>query len=176
MQSRHLEETMASITLKGNPCTTSGELPAVGARAPDFTLVDASLADRKLSEWQGQRKILSIVPSLDTPVCQASTRRFNQQAAGLDNTVVLVISADLPFAQKRFCAAEGLDGVHTLSMMRNRNFAKDYGILINDGPLGGLTARAVVVLDENDTVLHTQLVSEIAEEPDYDRALAALGG
>jgi len=167
---------MASITLKGNPCNTCGDLPGAGTQAPEFTLVDEALADRQLSEWRGKRKVISIVPSLDTPVCQVSTRRFNEQASSIANSVVLVVSADLPFAQKRFCAAEGIENVQTLSMMRNRNFAKDYGVLINDGPLGGLTARAVVVLDENDKVLHSELVGEIADEPDYDSALKALGG
>ena len=165
---------MATITLKGSPFTTSGELPAVGSAAPDFRLVDGKLGDVTLDSYSGQRKVISIVPSLDTPVCQSSTRSFNERAAALDNTVVLVVSADLPFAMGRFCEAEGIDKVHTLSMMRGKNFAKDYGVLISDGPLEGVTARAVVVLDENNSVLHSQLVTEVAEEPDYDAALAVL--
>lgn len=165
---------MATITLKGNPCNTIGELPAVGSAAPGFRLVDGSLEEVTLDAFAGKRKVLNIVPSLDTPVCATSARRFNEKAASLDNTVVLVISADLPFAQKRFCSTEGLNDVVPLSMMRSRNFAKDYGVLIVDGPLAGLCARAVVVVDENDRVSYTQQVAEIAEEPDYEKALAAL--
>jgi thiol peroxidase len=137
-------------------------------------LVDKDLNDVSLSKFAGKRKILSIVPSLDTPVCAQSTRVFNEKAASLPNTVVLVISADLPFAQARFCGGEGLDNVITLSSMRGRDFAKDYGVMITDYPLAGLMARAVIVADENDTVLYSQLVPEITQEPDYDAALAAL--
>jgi thiol peroxidase len=162
---------MAKITLKGTPYQTVGQLPSVGAPAPDFQLVDADLGDVRLGAFRGKKKILTINPSFDTPVCAAAARKFNEQAAALDNTVVLAISADLPFAQKRFCTAEGLDGVIALSMMRSKNFAKDYGVLIQDGPLAGVTARAIVVLDENDQVVHTELVGEIAEEPDYAAAL-----
>ncbi len=165
---------MATITLKGRPCHTIGQLPAVGSRAPEFKLVDAELRDVSLGQFAGKRKVLNIVPSLDTPVCATQTRKFNERAAALENTVVLVVSADLPFAQKRFCASEGLDRVVALSMMRDRNFAKDYGVLITDGPLAGLCARAVLVLDENDTVRHAQLVPEIGQEPDYEAALSAL--
>jgi thiol peroxidase len=165
---------MAQITLKGNPIQTVGDLPAVGAKAPDFTLTAGDLSDVTLASFAGKRKVVNIVPSLDTPVCAIQARTFNERAAGRDDTVVLVVSADLPFAQGRFCTAEGLDLVKPLSMMRSRNFAKDYGVLITDGPLEGITARAVVVLDRDDTVLHAQLVPEIAEEPDYDAALAAL--
>ena len=165
---------MASVTLKGNPVTLNGDLPAVGSQAPDFSLVAADLSDVSLATFSGKKKILSIVPSLDTPTCATSTRRFNEEAAKLDDTVVLVVSADLPFASKRFCATEGLDDVHTLSMMRAKHFAKDYGVLITDGPLAGITARAIVVLDEGDRVLHTELVGEIGDEPDYEAALAAL--
>ncbi|ROR34648.1 thiol peroxidase [Inmirania thermothiophila] len=165
---------MATITLRGTEIHTCGELPAVGARAPDFRLTDAELRDVTLADFAGRRKVLNIVPSLDTPTCATSTRKFNERAAALDNTVVLVISADLPFAQKRFCATEGIERVVPLSMMRSRRFAKDYGVLIEDGPLAGLTARAVVVLDVNDRVLHAELVPEIAQEPDYDAAVAAL--
>ncbi len=164
---------MATTHLKGNPVHTNGELPAVGTKAPDFTLVAGDLSDTTLGDFAGKRKILNIVPSLDTPVCAASARHFNEEASRLDNTVVLVISADLPFAQGRFCTTEGLENVVPLSMMRDRNFAKDYGVLLVDGPLAGICARAVVVLDENDTVIHTQLVDEITTEPDYDAALAA---
>jgi len=166
---------MAQVTLKGNPVTTSGELPAVGSQAPDFRLVGVDLADLTLATFAGKRKVLNIVPSLDTPTCQASTRAFNERADALDNTVVLVVSADLPFAQGRFCAGEGLSDVVTAAMMRGRDFAESYGVLITDGPLEGVTARAVVVVDENDKVAHTQLVGEIADEPDYDAAIAALG-
>jgi thioredoxin-dependent peroxiredoxin len=165
---------MANITLKGNKITTSGELPKVGSQAPDFRLVDAALKDLSLAEFAGKRKVLNIVPSLDTSVCATSTRKFNEKAAALKDTVVLVISADLPFAMKRFCETEGIKNVIPLSLMRSRNFAKDYGVLIQDGPLEGITARAVVVLDKNNKVLHTQLVPEIATEPDYEKALAAL--
>ncbi len=165
---------MANITLKGNPIHTSGELPALGARAPDFQLVGGDLKDVSLAAFAGKKKVLNIVPSLDTPVCQTSTRRFNERAGGLAGTVVLVVSADLPFAAKRFCTTEGLANVVPLSLMRSREFAKDYGVLILDGPLAGLTARAVVVLDEADRVVHRQLVPEIGQEPDYDAALKAI--
>jgi thioredoxin-dependent peroxiredoxin len=165
---------MANITLKGNKITTSGELPKVGSQAPDFRLVDAGLKDLSLADFAGKRKVLNIVPSLDTSVCATSTRKFNEKAAALTDTVVLVISADLPFAMKRFCEAEGIKNVVSLSLMRSRNFAKDYGVLIQDGPLEGITARAVVVLDKNNKVLHAQLVPEIATEPDYEKALAVL--
>ncbi len=166
---------MATITLKGQEIHTSGELPPVGSQAPDFVLVDKDLNDRTLADFRGKKKLLNIVPSLDTPVCATSTKVFNDYAKGRDDVVMLVISADLPFAQARFCGTEGVDKVVPLSMMRSRKFAKDYGVLITDGPLAGITARAVVVLDENDRVVYTELVPEIAQEPDYDRALAALG-
>jgi thiol peroxidase len=165
---------MATITFQGNEIHTSGELPATGAQAPDFHLVDGELNDRRLADYAGRKKLLNIVPSLDTGVCATSTKKFNEAAASRDNVVMLVISADLPFAQGRFCGAEGVDKVIPLSMMRSRNFAKDYGVLMVDGPLAGITARAVVVLDENDKVVYTQLVPEIAQEPDYEAALAAL--
>ncbi|HRD67972.1 MAG TPA: thiol peroxidase [Candidatus Competibacter sp.] len=165
---------MATVTLKGNPIHTSGDLPAVGTPAPGFRLVAADLKDLALADFAGKKKLLNIVPSLDTAVCALSTRKFNEHAKAHPDTVILVISADLPFAQKRFCGNEGLSNVVTLSMMRSRKFAKDYGILLEDGPLAGLTARAVVVLDENDVVRHAELVPEIAQEPDYDVALAAL--
>ncbi len=167
---------MATTHFKGTPVHTNGELPAVGAKAPDFKLVAGDLSDATLADFAGKKKILNIVPSLDTPVCAASARHFNEDASVLDNTVVLVISADLPFAQGRFCTTEGLENVTTLSMMRDRNFAKDYGVLLVDGPLAGICARAVVVLDENDTVVYTQLVDEITTEPNYVAALLAARG
>jgi len=166
---------MADITLKGNACHTNGDLPAVGSNAPDFTLTGADLADVTLASYVGKKKLLNIVPSLDTPTCATSTQKFNSAMAEKSGAVALVISADLVFAQKRFCGAEGIDNVISLSTMRSKSFAEDYGMLITDGPLAGLCGRAVVVLDENNKVLHTQLVGEIADEPDYDAALAALG-
>lgn len=165
---------MADITLKGNPIHTNGELPAVGSSAPDFTLVNKDLANVSLADFAGKKKLLNIVPSLDTAVCATSTQKFNSAMAGKSDAVALVISADLPFAMNRFCGAEGIDNVVSLSMMRSKSFAKDYGMLITDGPLEGLCARAVVVLDEDNKVLYTELVPEIAQEPDYDAALAAL--
>ncbi len=165
---------MATITLEGNEIHTNGELPALGSQAPDFHLVDGELNDRRLADFAGKKKLLNIVPSLDTGICAASAKHFNSDAAGRDDVVMLTVSADLPFAQGRFSAAEGIDKMTMLSMMRSRNFAKDYGVLITDGPLAGIAARAVVVLDENDKVVYTQLVPEIVQEPDYDAALAAL--
>src|SRR3990167_6024152 len=165
---------MAKITLGGNPIHTNGDLPTVGSTAPDFKLQDADLKDLSLADFKGRKKLLNIVPSLDTPVCAMSTKKFNEQAARHPNAVMLIVSADLPFAMKRFCAAENTDKVKSLSMMRDRHFAKDYGVLITDGPLAGITARAIVVIDENDKVKYTELVPEIAQEPNYDAALAAL--
>ncbi|MCI0401615.1 MAG: thiol peroxidase [Gammaproteobacteria bacterium] len=165
---------MATITLKGSKVHTNGELPAVGEDAPDFVLVDGDLNDRSLNSFKGKKKLLNIVPSLDTPVCATSTKKFNDAAKAHPDTVFLIISADLPFAQKRFCTAEGTSNVIPLSMMRSREFAREYGVLIEDSALAGIAARAVVVLDENDKVRYTQLVAEIAQEPDYGRALAAL--
>ncbi len=165
---------MATITLKGNEIHTSGDLPTVGSAAPDFTLVDADLNDRSLQDYKGKKKLLNIVPSLDTPVCATSTKKFNDAAKGNDGVVMLIVSADLPFAMSRFCTGENLDNVVPLAMMRSRNFARDYGVLITDGPLAGITSRAVVVLDENDKVVHAEMVPEIGQEPDYDSALAAL--
>jgi thiol peroxidase len=165
---------MATITFKGKPVDTNGQLPAVGETAPDLRLVTTDLRDVTLADFAGKKKLLNIVPSLDTSVCALSTRKFNEHAKVHSDTVVLVISADLPFAQKRFCGNEGLSNVVTLSMMRSRNFAKDYGVLMESGPLAGLTARAVVVLDENNVVRYTELVPEIAQEPNYEAALAAL--
>jgi thioredoxin-dependent peroxiredoxin len=165
---------MATVTLKGNPVGVAGSLPQPGAAAPAFSLTSKDLKDVQLSDFAGKRKVLNIVPSLDTPTCQQSTRVFNQRASAVNNAVVLVISADLPFAMSRFCAAEGLDNVVTLSTFRNRDFHSKYGVDIADGPLKGLTARAVVVLDESDKVVHSELVPEIGNEPNYDAALAAL--
>jgi thiol peroxidase len=165
---------MAQVTLKGNPIHTNGELPAVGAKAPDFRLTGGDLKDVSLADYRGKRKVLNIVPSLDTAVCAMSTRKFNESASKLPNTVVLVVSADLPFAAKRFCTTEGLQNVVPLSLMRDRKFAQDYGVLLTDGPLAGLCARAVVVLDEEDKVVYRQLVPEIGQEPDYDHAIAAV--
>ena len=165
---------MATVTLKGNPIHTNGELPAVGAKAPDFKLTAADLRDVSLADYKGKRKVLNIVPSLDTAVCATSTRKFNERAGSLKDTVVLVISADLPFAAKRFCTTEGLNNVVTLSLMRGKHFAKDYGVFLEDGPLAGICARAVVVLDKDDKVVYRQLVPEIGQEPDYEAALKAV--
>lgn len=165
---------MATVTLGGSPITVSGTLPRRGDTAPDFSLTTKDLKDVGLKEFAGKRKVLNIVPSLDTPTCQKSTRVFNERATSAPNTVVLVISADLPFAMSRFCGAEGLNNIVSLSTMRARDFHGRYGVDIADGPLKGLTARAVVVLDENNKVLHSELVPEIKQEPNYDAALAAL--
>ncbi|MEB0205370.1 thiol peroxidase [Pseudomonas sp. CCC3.1] len=165
---------MAQVTLKGNPVQVNGELPAVGSKAPAFSLVAGNLSDTTLASFAGKRKVLNIFPSVDTPTCATSVRKFNAEANNLPNTVVLNISADLPFAQARFCGAEGLENVQNLSTLRGREFLENYGVAIADGPLAGLAARAVVVLDENDNVLHSELVKEIAEEPNYEAALAVL--
>lgn len=165
---------MAQVKLRGNPINTNGELPAIGSKAPDFKLVDANLKDIGLADFNGKKKLLNIVPSLDTPTCAISTKKFNDFAKSRSDVAVLTISADLPFAQKRFCSAENIDTVKTLSLMRGHAFAKDYGVLIENGPLAGITARAVVVLDENDKVIHRELVPEIAQEPKYEAAIAAL--
>lgn len=166
---------MATITLKGDKIHTAGDLPKVGSRAPEFMLTDSGLTDVAMNNWHGRRKLLNIFPSIDTPVCAVSTRKFNEFASENDGVTMLMISADLPFAHKRFCADEGLENVVTLSTMRSPDFAKDYGVLIEDGPLAGLTARAVLVVDENDVVVHSELVGEIGNEPDYEAALRALG-
>jgi thiol peroxidase len=165
---------MATVTLRGNPIPVHGDFPAVGSQAPAFTLVGADLADVTLDTYAGKRKVLNIFPSIDTPTCATSTRKFNAEADKLTNTVVLCVSADLPFAQKRFCGAEGLSNVVTLSTMRGREFIRNYGVEIAGGPLAGVTARAVVVLDESNKVIHAELVGEIADEPNYAAALAAL--
>ena len=161
--------------MQGNPLVLLGPEIKVGDDAPDCTLVANDLSEVALSSYKGKVVVLSVVPSLDTPVCDVQTRKFNEEATALgDGVVIVTVSADLPFAQGRFCSTENIDKVVPLSMMRSRNFAKDYGVLIDDGPLAGITARAVVVLDEDDKVVYTELVPEIAQEPDYDAALAAL--
>lgn len=165
---------MATVMLKGEPVNVGGTFPREGDTAKSFMLVDKNLNDVSLSMYYGKRKVLNIVPSLDTSTCIASARRFNELASSLPNTVVLVISADTPFAQARACATEGLDNVVTLSSMRGRDFFKDYGVMITDVPLSGLMARAVVVLDEDDKVLHAELVNEITNEPNYAAALQVL--
>jgi thiol peroxidase len=163
-----------SVLLAGKPIHLAGHFPTVGSKAPSFSLVGTDLADMSLASFGSRRKVLNIVPSLDTPVCQTSTRKFNEQAGKMTDTVVLVIAADLPFAMKRFCETEGLENVVSLSTLRGREFMANYGVEIIDGPLAGLTARAVLVLDGNNTVLHAELVPEIKQEPDYAAALAAL--
>ena len=165
---------MSTVTLGGTPLNLAGTFPQKGQSAPDFKLVGKDLKDVTLGDFAGKRKVLNIVPSLDTAVCATSARKFNEKAAGLANTVVMTISADLPFAMGRFCTTEGLQNVVPLSTMRGREFLKNYGVELTSGPLSGVAARAVVVLDQNNTVLHAELVSEIKNEPNYDAALAAL--
>ncbi|MBN1108663.1 MAG: thiol peroxidase [Bacteroidales bacterium] len=164
---------MAQITLKGNPVNTSGSLPEKGSQAPDFNLVKSDLGTLSFSEMKGKKVILNIFPSLDTSVCATSVRKFNELAAGLNNTVVLAISKDLPFAHGRFCSTEGISNVTTLSGFRDSGFGKAYGVDITDGPMAGLYARSVVVVDESGKVIHTELVPEITHEPDYESALKA---
>ena len=163
---------MTAVTLGGNPISVAGTFPKPGDQAPDFSLTTKDMKDVGLGEYAGKRKVLNIVPSLDTPVCAKSTKKFNDAAVG--NTAVLIISADLPFAMNRFCGAESTNNVVTLSTMRGAEFMKNYGVAITSGPLAGITARAVVVLDENNKVLHAELVPEIKQEPNYEAALAAL--
>lgn len=165
---------MADITHRGNPVHTNGNLPAVGSRAPDFRLTDADLRDVSLADFRGKKKLLNIFPSIDTPTCAMSTRKFNEYAASHPDAVIIMVSADLPFAQKTFCTAENTNNVKTLSMMRDRKFAEDYGVLLLDGLYRGITARAIVVIDENDKVVYNEFVPEIRQEPNYDKALAAL--
>lgn len=165
---------MAEITLKGNKIHTSGNLPAQGSAAPDFVLTTESLEDVNLATYSGKKKILNIVPSLDTGVCAASAHRFDKEIGSMDGVVCLTISDDLPFASSRFCKTEGISNIVTLSELRNRDFGAAYGVRIVDGPMAGLLSRAVVVLDENNTVLYTEQVPEIAQEPNYDKALKAL--
>ena len=165
---------MSTVTMGGNPVNVAGNFPQKGQTAPDFKLVGKDLKDVSLGDFAGKRKVLNIVPSLDTAVCATSARKFNEKAAGLANTVVATISADLPFAMGRFCTTEGIQNVVPLSVMRGREFLNNYGVELTSGPLAGVAARAVVVLDENNKVLHSELVSEIRNEPNYDAALAAL--
>lgn len=165
---------MSTVKFHDKPVNVDGHFPKVGDKAPAFKLIAGDLSEKSLADFAGKRKVLNIFPSVDTGVCAASVRHFNKDAAGLNNAVVLCISADLPFAQARFCGAEGIENVTMLSMMRGRKFLNDYGVAMTDGPLGGLAARAVVVLDEHDKVIYTQLVDEITHEPDYDAALKAL--
>lgn len=165
---------MAKITLQGNPIATIGELPAIGTVAPDFNLVKNDLSMGSLADYKGKKVVLNIFPSLDTGTCAASVRRFNQEASNLENTIVLCISKDLPFAQARFCGAEGLKDVHNLSDFRDGSFGKAYGVEIIDGPLAALESRAVVVINEEGKIVYTEQVPEIVDEPDYDKALAAL--
>ena len=165
---------MSTITFHGDQAQTNGELPEIGSLAPDFRLVTKDLGDVTLADYEGKKKLLNIVPSLDTGVCATSTKKFNEFAKQRDDVTVMVISADLPFAQSRFCDDESVGNVIALSMMRSRNFAKDYGVLIENGALAGITARAVLVLDAENRVVYTQLVPEIAQEPDYDAAIAAM--
>lgn len=166
---------MADITLKGNPIHTCGELPSVGMPGPDFTLTNVDLTDVSLRDFEGKKVVLNIFPSIDTPVCAASVRYFNQEVAQRRDTVVLCVSLDLPFAHKRFCGAEGLDRVLSVSELRQRGFGEAYGVRIVDGPMAGLLARAVVVLDGAGRVVYTQLVPEIVQEPDYAAVLQTLG-
>lgn len=165
---------MASITLGGNPIHTSGNLPEKGSKASDFTLIKNDLSTASLSDFSGKKVVLNIFPSIDTGTCAQSVRTFNEKASKLENTIVLCISRDLPFAQKRFCGAEGLENVVNLSDFKSGEFGKNYGLEITDGPLAGLHSRVVIVLDENGTILHAEQVGEIADEPNYEAALAVL--
>lgn len=165
---------MAQIKLKGNPINTIGELPKVGTQAKDFQLVKTDLSVATLSDFKGSKVVLNVFPSIDTGTCATSVRKFNEKASSLENTKVLCVSRDLPFAQNRFCGAEGLENVVNLSDFRNNSFGNDYGLSIVDGPLAGLHSRAVIVLDENGVVKHTELVEEIVDEPNYEAALASL--
>ncbi|WP_396178479.1 thiol peroxidase [Flavobacterium sp.] len=165
---------MASITLGGNPIHTNGTLPQKGSKATDFTLVKTDLSTTSLADFSGKKVVLNIFPSIDTGTCAQSVRTFNEKASQLENTVVLCISRDLPFAQKRFCGAEGLENVINLSDFKSGQFGKDYGLEMIDGPLSDLHSRVVIVLDENGTVLHAEQVGEIADEPNYEAALAVL--
>jgi len=165
---------MAKVLFKGTPVNTNGNLPQIGSKAPDFILTDADLRDHTLKEFSGKRKLLSIVPSLDTGVCALSAKKFNELAKDNPNFVIITISADLPFAQKRFCKTEEVKNILTLSMLRSKDFATKYGLLLVDGPLAGLASRAVVVINENDIVEYHELVPEITQEPDYNKALEML--
>ena len=166
---------MSTVHFHDKPVNVDGSFPKVGSQAPTFKLVAGDLSEATLASFAGKRKVLNIFPSVDTPVCAASVRHFNELAGKLKDTVVLCISADLPFAQGRFCGAEGLKNVHNLSLMRGREFLRDYGVALADGPLAGVAARAVLVLDAHDKVIHSELVNEITHEPNYDAALKSLG-
>lgn len=165
---------MAHITLQGNPLETSGELPAIGTKAPSFSLTKTDLTDCTLQDFNGKKIVLNIFPSIDTSVCAASVRRFNKEAGEAKNSVVLCISADLPFAHNRFCEAEGLKNVIPLSVFRSAGFGRDYGVIISTGPLKGLLSRAVIIIDKSGKVAYTEQVPEITQEPDYDQALRVL--
>ena len=165
---------MTKIAFKGDPINTSGALPKVGSTPPDFTLVDGKLSEVKLSDFKGKNVILNIFPSLDTDVCAKSVRSFNEKAGALDNTVVLAISSDLPFASNRFCSTEGIKNTTALSVFRNESFARDYGVLLVDGPMKGLTARAVVIINSEGKVIYNELVPEITQEPDYNSAIDSI--
>ena len=165
---------MATVTLKGNEINTSGTLPAIGSAAPDFNLTKGDLSNATLSDYKGKKVVMNVFHSLDTGTCANSVRQFNTEAAELDNTVVLCISRDLPFAMNRFCAAEGIDNVETLSDFKDWNFGKSYGLQYIDGPIQGLLSRAIIVLNEEGTVIHTEQVQETVEEPNYKAALEAL--
>ncbi len=165
---------MAKITLQGNPINTFSDLPKIGSKAPEFKLTAGDLSDKALDQWKGKKIILNIFPSIDTSVCANSVRRFNAEASSLKNTVVLCISRDLPFAQARFCGAEGLDNVITLSSMKDESFGKEYGVKIIDGPMESLLARSVLIVDEEGKIKYTQLVPEIVEEPNYEDVLSNL--
>jgi thioredoxin-dependent peroxiredoxin len=166
---------MSQVMLKGGPVSIGGSFPQPGENVKDFSLANDKREDVNLASFSGQRKVLNIFPSIDTPTCALSVKRFNDEASQLSNTVVLCISADLPFAQKRFCGAEGTDKVVTLSSFRNNEkFSSDYGVAILDTSLKGLTTRAVIVLDENNKVIHSELAAEITEEPNYEAAISAL--
>lgn len=165
---------MAEIKFKGNPIHTIGNLPTIGANAPDFSLTKTDLSDSKLNDYSGKKVVLNIFPSIDTAVCATSVRKFNEQASKLENTVVLCISDDLPFAHKRFCGAEGLNNVISLSEMKSKDFGDKYGVRMTDGPLQGLLSRAVVVLNEKGNVIYTEQVADITQEPNYEKAIASL--
>lgn len=165
---------METINFKGTPCHTFGDIPAVGTKAPDFTLVNPEFKELHCADYQGWRVVLNVFPSLDTPVCAASVRRFNKEASSLYNAVVLCVSMDLPFAAGRFCTAEGLDNVTPASAFRSPEFSKNYGLQLIDGPLAGLLARAVIIIDEKGNVAYSNLVKEITDEPEYDKVLDVL--
>ncbi|TBR09619.1 MAG: thiol peroxidase [Rugosibacter sp.] len=165
---------MSTVNFHGNPVRLNGTLPKVGAKSPDFQLTSGALADVSLKDFSGKRKVLNIVPSLDTPTCATSTRKFNELAAKMPNTAILAVSADLPFAAKRFCDMEGITNVAHLSTFRHPEFLSAWGVGLAEGPLAGLTTRAIVVIDANDQVIHSELVAEIGDEPNYDAVLKAL--